>query len=229
MINHSAKTTCTSWNQTTATLRLSALIRAACVRVWSRLSNLMQEWLWRTGPPVPPASRGSCASRQTPQRHSEIRKFLKESSSPQTITRCMQSFAITSLFLAIAASQALVETVSLCILKHYFPPLSRSVYKSRISKDQFLQSGVGLFCFLQPMHPAVCFVTLKVPRSLKTLLIHTNDWPLFDVIENACTSCWDERRGAKMGKQMWQINWVEMDLPLRGEGKQSAYWVAGLL
>lgn len=99
----------------------------------------------------------------------------------------MQSKAITSLFLAITASQALVETVLLCILKQYFPPLSLSVYKTRISKDLFLQSEA------LPMHPILCFVTLKVPQSLKTLLIHTNDRPLFDVIGNACTSCWDEK------------------------------------
>lgn len=98
----------------------------------------------------------------------------------------------SSLFLAIAASQALVDTVSACILKRYFPALSLSVYKSRMSKH--------LFLFFLPVLPILCFVTLKVPQSLKTLLIHTNDWPLFEAIENACTSCWEERGE----KQRWE-------------------------
>lgn len=99
----------------------------------------------------------------------------------------------SSLFLAIAASQALVDTVSVCILKRYFPALSLSVDKSRISKH--------LLLFFLPALPILCFVTLKVPQSLKTLLIHTNDWPLFEAIENACTSCWEERGGKK---QRWE-------------------------
>lgn len=75
-------------------------------------------------------------------------------------------------------------------------------------------------CFLLflPKLPILCFVTVKVPQSLRTLLIHTNDCPSFDVIENACTSCWEEwKKKVKMGNQKWRINWVEMELLLLGK------------
>lgn len=162
---------------------------AACVGVWHKFPNTMQKRLWRA---VLAPSRAFRASRQTPQCRAEVRKFLKESPSIQSHAVCEPKSS--SLFLAITASQALVDTVSVCILKQYFSALSLSVYKSRISKH--------LFLFFLPVLPILYFVTLKVPQSLKTLLIHTNDWPLFEAIENACTSCWEERGGggSKDGK-----------------------------
>lgn len=87
-------------------------------------------------PPKPAVLQGKCHNA------AQIRKFLKES----PIIRRMQSKAITSPFLAAAVSQALVESVSLCILKQCFPPLSPGVYKSKMPKDLFLQSEAQLFC-----------------------------------------------------------------------------------
>lgn len=77
--------------------------------------------------------------------------------------------------------------------------ISKCLQKQNIKGSVFTVWGPA-FLFFQPMHPILCFVMLKVPQSLKTLLIHTNDWPLFDVIENACTSCWEERGGGGGGK-----------------------------
>lgn len=85
-----------------------------------------------------------------------------------------------------------VQTMSPCILNEYFSVLSPSVYKSVISKDLFLHFEAPLFFLFLPELPISRFVMVKVPQSPRTLLIHTNDCPLFDVIENACTSCWEE-------------------------------------
>lgn len=60
-------------------------------------------------------------------------------------------------------------------------------------------------------------VMVRVPPSRGILLIHTNDCPLFDVIENACTFCWKEWKKVNMGNQKWRINWVEMELLLLGK------------
>lgn len=71
----------------TVVLVWRALIRSVCLCL-PKFSNMTQKWLWRT---VMSASRASCASRQTPQCHAEIRKFWKKSPSVQTITHRRQS------------------------------------------------------------------------------------------------------------------------------------------
>lgn len=188
---------------------------------------MMQKCLWRV---VLAALRASCAPRQKPQCYAGIRKFLKESPSVQTIALCKQTKAITSLFLAIAASQALVETVSLCILKQQFPPLSLSVYKSSISKDLFLQSGAHFFfCSF-----SLCFLSCALLRwRCLNLWRPFSSIPMTGLylmsLKMHALPAGKKGGKAKIGKQMWQINWVEMELPLHGERKQCAHWVAELL
>lgn len=129
--------------------------------------------------------------------------------SPQTIVYCMQTQQAASHlppWLSLPLSPPLfvtvsVQTISPCILNEYFSVLSPSVYKSTISKDLFYSLRPCFFLFL-PELPILCFVTVKVPQSLRTLLIHTNDCPLFDVIENAYTSCWEEKGGKK--RERWE-------------------------
>lgn len=87
-------------------------------------------------PPEPAVLQGNAT---------EIRKFLNESPSVQTIKRCMQSQTITSLFLAITASQALIETVSLCILKLYFLLLSQVSTKAKYQKICFYSLRPSFF------------------------------------------------------------------------------------
>lgn len=55
-------------HHTTAVLMWRALIRAVCVCVWLKFSNMMQEWLWRT---VLPASRAVLQGK----RHSGTRRL----------------------------------------------------------------------------------------------------------------------------------------------------------
>lgn len=119
-----------------------------------------------------------------------------------------------SIFLAISVS---VQRISMYILNEYFC-ISPSVYKSMISKDLFYSLRPCFFLFLPKLF-IFCFVMVKVPQSLRTLLIHTNDCPLFDIIENACTSCWEEwkKKEAKVGNQKCRISWFEMELVLLGK------------
>jgi hypothetical protein len=41
---------------------------------------------------------------------------------------------------------------------------------------------------------------VTVPQSPETVLIPPNDCPLFDVIENACASCWERMKKGKDGR-----------------------------
>lgn len=151
---------------------------------------MKQKRLWKA---LLPASRSS-SSRQTLTEAPEgpIKKTDPKttvSPSTHTITCCLQTRETAPHpFPTISLS---VQRISMCILNEYFSVLSQSVYKSMISEDLCYSLRPCFLLFLPKLF-IFCFVMVKVPQSLRTFLIHTNDCPLFDIIENACTSCWEE-------------------------------------
>lgn len=111
----------------------------------------------------------------------------------------------------------------------FFCSISKWLQKHDIKGSVFTVLSPCFFLFL-PCSLSCALWRLKVAQSLRTLLIHTNDCPLFDVIENACTSRWKEwKKKSKDGKPEVenQLSWN--GTTALGEGKHCAHWGTELL
>lgn len=121
---------------------------------------------------------------------------------PQTIIYCMQNPADCTSPLSLAISDSQYPSVCQCVSPNNFTvntkwivfcSISKCLQKPDIKGSGFTIWGPAFSCFSM----SFLFCALWWWRCLNlrgTLLIHTNDCPLFDVIENACTSCWEERK-----------------------------------
>lgn len=188
---------------------------ALCVGVFP---NKMQKWLWRA---VLAPSRAFRASRQTPQCRAEVRKFLKESPSIQTITRCIGTKVILSIPGYRCLSGPRWHSVSVHTKTVFSCSISKCLQKQNVKASLFVLSACASYLVLCNIEGAS--ISEDSPHPYQRLAFIWGHWKCMHFLLG--------RKGgkAKMGKQMWQINWVEMELPLRGESKQCAYWVAELL